>query len=511
MPGRWIKSQQVEIYMTSRKSGYNQIASCARAGISERSGRAIEQGKWQNPSSQQRCWRTRPDPLFPVWDSELIPLLQSNPQLQPITLLEYLQAHYKDNDGNPIYPDKLLRTLQRRVQQWKAIEGPEQEVMFRQHHEPGRLGLSDFTELKKIIITIQGKPFFHKLYHFRLAYSHWSFLKVIHGGESYSALAEGLQEALWRLGGSPLEHRTDSLSAAFKNLAKEAVQDITQRYEFLCRHYGMKATRNNRGAKHENGAIEAPHGHLKRRIKQALLVRGNRNFESILDYQNFIDDVVLQHNRRYAKAMSLEREVLQKLPSYKTQDYTEITAHVSSSSTIDVRRSTYTVPSRLIGTHLRIRLYDDRLVCYLGATHVVTLNRVHVKGKSKRGRQIDYRHVIHSLVKKPQAFRYSRLREDLLPNDIFRKIWEHVNRTMDAKVACKFIVGLLYLAATEDCEKTLAGKVLNDIQYQRLQSLSYYQIQFKSNNPPLPHIEIMQHPLKSYSYFTSTLEENHGA
>ena len=243
-------------------------------------------------------------------------------------------------------------------------------------------------------------------------------MKVIEGGESFTALAEGLQEALQRLDGAPLEHRTDSLSAAFKNLSREAQEDITARYESFCKHYSMKATRNNPGASHENGSIESPHGHLKRRIEQALVLRGSCDFKSTHAYQDFIDSVVQQHNRRNAKAIKIERHALQALPKHNAIDYTEVSATVSCASTIDVRRVTYTVPSRLQGETLHVRLYHDRLACYLGQQHVVTLNRIYPTGKTNRARQVDYRHVIHSLVKKPQAFRYSQISYDLLPNTL---------------------------------------------------------------------------------------------
>jgi hypothetical protein len=174
---------------------------------------------------------------------------------------------------------------------------------------------------------------------------------------------------------------------------------------------------------------------------------------------------------------------------------------------IDVRRVTYTVPSRLIGRHLRIRLYDDRLCCYLGAILVATLSRIYPQGKFKRARQINYVHVIHSLVKKPQAFRYSQLRDSLLPNAMYQQIWSYVNSAMDARVACKFIVGLLYLAATEDCEMRLAEVVLEDIKHHRLFSISHYQTQFKSCNPPLPQVEVTQHTLENYNLFMMSHQE----
>lgn len=509
MPGKFITSQQVEIYMSSRKSGNSQVVSSAKAGISERSGRTIEKGQQLKKKRDSHRWRTRNDPLSGVWEPELVPLLKQTPHLQPMTLLELIQEKYKDKEGNSIYGDHLLRTLQRRVKHWKSTQGPEQEVMFRQQHEPGRLGLSDFTEFKGVTITIKNEIFEHRFYHFRLAYSHWSFLKVIHGGESYTALAEGLQEALWLLGGAPSEHRTDSLSAAFKNLEKEAIADMTSRYNALCHYYTMKPTRNNLGVKHENGSVESPHGHLKRRIEQGLLLRGSNEFESVDLYEEFIRDITQQHNRRNAKAIYIERALLQKLPTYKTQDYTEITARVSSSSTIDVRRVTYTVPSRLIGASLRIRLYDNRLCCFLGNTIVITLIRTYSAAKSKRGRSINYRHVIHSLIKKPQAFRYSSIREDLLPNDDYRKIWHYVNEKLDAKTACKFIVGVLYLAETESCEALLSADILKDITNKKSLPLSHYQMKFKTDNPSLPNINVMQHNLKSYDMVGSQQEVSH--
>jgi hypothetical protein len=148
MPGNWINAKQVDIYMTSRKSNNTQVLSSVKAGISERSGRAIEQGKRQDPRHKVRHWRTRKDPLQEAWQAELTPMLKQSPSLQAITLLEYLQGQHPGQ-----YPDKLLRTLQRRVKQWRALEGSDKDVIFRQTHEPARQGLSDFTLLKGVTIT----------------------------------------------------------------------------------------------------------------------------------------------------------------------------------------------------------------------------------------------------------------------------------------------------------------------------------------------------------------------
>ncbi len=501
MSGNWITNQQVEIYMTSRQQEHTQATSAAKAGISERSGRIIDAGKRINHHKAPRHWRTRHDPLKDVWEAELIPLLEQSPDLQPITLLEYLQSRYPDE-----YPDKVLRTLQRRTKQWQALLGPEKEVMFRQTHMAGQQGLSDFTQLKKVLITIGGVPFKHLLYHFRLAFSHWSYMKVIEGGESFTALAEGLQDALKRLGGAPHQHRTDSLSAAFKNLNKEAREDITSRYEALCTQYAMVPTRNNRGAGHENGSVESSHGHLKTRIRQALLMRGSNDFTHAGAYQDFISDVVIQHNRRNAKAVIEERSALQALPLHRAPDYTELSVVVSSSSTIDVRRVTYSVPSRLQGESLHIHLYDNRLACYLGHIPVIELKRLYPTG-STRARLIDYRHVIHSLAKKPQAFRHSMLRSELLPSVEFHAIWHTLDNTLSPKEACKVMVGLLHLAAKEDCEQVLAQWVLSALSEGKSISLSQLQRRFTRSTVTIPDVVITQHALAYYDQYIPNQRE----
>ena len=491
MPGRWITKQQVEIYKMARKKDTQKV-SAAKAGISERSGRHIDTGSRSDVQHQSRHWRTRSDPFEAVWD-ELAAMLGQQPSLEPITLLEYLQARYPGD-----YPDSTLRTLQRRVKQWRVTQGPSKEVMFRQIHPIGHQGLSDFTALKDVTITIQGQRFKHLLYHFRLAYSHWSTMRVVLGGESYTALAEGLTEALHRLGGSPQTHRTDSLSAAFKNVSKEARDDMTSRYETLCEYFSMQATRNNPGASHENGSIESSHGHLKRRIKQKLLLRGSYDFESVRDYQAFIDTVVSEHNRRHAKGIELERQALQPLPGGQPVDYSEYTAVVSSSAVMQVRCVTYSVDSRLCGETLRIRLYDDRLVCYWGTEHVATLTRVYPEQGKRRAKNIDYRHVIDSLVKKPGAFRYSVLKEDMLPNEVYREIWQRIDRAWPAKQACKLMVGLLHLAATHDCERALGERVLAELKAEQPLCLSKLQDTFRAQPVQVPEVQVSQHHLAAY-------------
>ena len=228
--------------------------------------------------------RRRPDPLEDIFDSEIVPLLKAAPGLRPVAVFEEIRRRHPDLDPG------IRRTMERRIRAWRAVYGPEQEVIFRQHHEPGRLGLSDFTDMGDLGVLVAGQPLDHRLYHFRLIWSGFEHAHVILGGESYVALAEGLQNALWALGGAPAEHRSDSLSAAFRNLDAQARADLTTRYDALCQHYGMEPTRNNRGIAHENGAIESAHGHLKAAVRDALLLRGARDFDDLPAYRRFIGE-----------------------------------------------------------------------------------------------------------------------------------------------------------------------------------------------------------------------------
>ena len=285
---------------------------------------------------------------------------------------------------NPQLEPGVRRTLERRVRDWRAQHGPQQEVIFRQRQEPGRMGISDFTDMNRIGVTIGGCKFDHKLYHFRLAWSGFTHVGVVQGGESFAALGQGLQDALWTLGGAPRECRTDSLSAAFRNISKDDGEDLTESYRQLCEHYGMQATRNNRGVAHENGAIEGPHGHLKRAVEDALALRGSKDFETLDEYRDLIAQITGNINLRHSKKIEAEREVLRALPGRRTTDYKETSVRVTRFQRFSfLRKVFYTVPSRLIGHRLGVRLYADRVELYLGSRHQLTLPRGHHHSSSR--------------------------------------------------------------------------------------------------------------------------------
>jgi len=448
MPGNWITDRQVRRYMDRRKKGDSQPVAAAKAGFSERTARRVESGKVHPSQRAPRHWRTRSDPLAGVWDEIIVPMLQETPHLRATTVIEeinHAEAGRLD--------ERHTRTLQRRMAHWRATEGPEREVIFRQNHPPGFQSLCDFTEGNSLNVVIAGKPFAHLLFHFWMAFSGWQYVKVIEGGESFTALTEGMQEALWQLGGAPKTNRTDRLSAAYRNLAPH--DDASTGYQAFCDHYGIEPTRNNLGVSHENGSVEAAHGHLRRRLREALAMRGSASFDNVAAYQAFIDEHVGRRNARRRAEVGLELAQMRPLPKFRATDFSMVTASVTSTSTISVRDVLYTVPSRLIGSRLRVHVYDARLVCYLGTTEVLTLERRRRRG-NERVQVIDYRHIIGSLVQKPAAFRNSVLREGLFPRDAFRKAWEMLDEKLEPKRACRIYVGLLHLAATQACEAALA-------------------------------------------------------
>jgi hypothetical protein len=430
--------------------------------------------------------------LAGIFDEDVVPLLQAAPGLRSVAIFEEICRRHPDLDAG------IRRTLERRVRAWRAIHGPEQEVIFRQVHEPGRQGLSDFTEMKDEAVTVGGVPLDHRLYHFRLIWSGFEHAHVILGGESYVALAEGLQNALWAVGGAPVEHRSDSLSAAFRNLDADARQDLTVRYDALCQHYGMTPTRNNRGVAHENGSVESSHGHLKAAIKDALLMRGSRDFDDLASYRHFIDEIVSRKNRRNGARIDAERAVLQPLPDARTSDYEETIVTVTSTSSFTLRKVFYTVPSRLIGHRLRVRLYDDRLDLFVGGTHLMTLPRGRSFNNGNHGHVVDYRHVIHSLRRKPMALLKLVYRDQLFPRDAYRQIFDRLIAALPERVACRHMVELLAMAHERACEAELADMLLADIAADRLPDMATLRTRFAPDPAALPDVVVELVPLAIY-------------
>jgi transposase len=458
VPGRPVTDQQARAYMQDRLR-HSQRAAAARAGFSERTGRRIDADPRLPSQRQPERGRTVPDPLAAVWETVLLPILERDPAVQAVTLLRHLQI--ADPDAFP--DDRVRRTLERRVRDWRALHGAARDVIFRQTPEPGRMALSDFTDATELGVTIAGVPFPHRLFHFVLAYSGWEHAAIVLGGESFTALAENLQHALWTLGGVPREHRSDSLSAAYRNLDAEAAKDVTRRYEEFCAHYGMAASRCNPGQPHENGAVESHNRHLKIALDQALILRGSRDFSDVADWRRFVDQLVARRNRRREDAVRVEAATLRPLPGRRATDFTEIVARVTRTGGFMVHNIFYSAPSRLIGQRLRVHVYDDRIEAFLGATPVVSHPRLRSRGDGVRLHRVDYRHLIHALRRKPQALAGSVYRDGLFPRTEYAAAWAALSDALPQREACRRMVDLLWLAHDEACEAELAALIADDL------------------------------------------------
>lgn len=477
--------------MTFRKTDGTAVAA-AKASISTATAYRIEKDPRLPSQKKPPRGRRRPDPLATLFDAEVVPMLRAAPGLRPVAIFEEMMRRH------PEFGEGIRRTLERRIRAWRAVHGEEREVIFRQRHQPGRMGLSDFTAMGDIVVTISGQQLDHRLYHFRLAYSGFEHAHVTLGGESFVALAEGLQNALWCLGGAPREHRSDSLSAAFRNLDKAAAADLTQRYQDLCAHYTMTPSRNNRGIAHENGSIEGPHGHLKRAIRDALLLRGSADFDDLAVYRGFIDEIVSRRNARNAKRIDIERAELTKLPERRTRDYEDVGVRITSSGGFILRKVFYSVPSRLIGHQLRVRLYDDRLELFIGTTPLMTLERGRPGPSGKHGQVVDYRHVIHSLRKKPMALLGLVYRDQLFPREAYRRTFEALLEALPERQACRTTVELLALAHERCCESELADHLSACLQAGLLPDIAELRERFAPDPGRLPNVVVELASLDSY-------------
>ena len=430
-----VKDQQVRRLVKLKKNEKTLTMAAAKAGMSRKTARKyLKSGKLPSQCQPERYWRTRSDPFESVWP-EVKEILKRSPTVEAKAVFDHL---CRQQEG--AFQQGQLRTLQRRIKQWKAEYGEAKEVMFPQKYQPGHQAQSDFTFMGRLGVTIQGQPFPHLLYHFVLAYSNWEATTLCFS-ESFESLSLGLQNALWELGALPEEHRTDRLSAAVKNLKRE---EFTERYQALLRHFGMRSSRTQAGKAHENGDVEQSHHRLKRAIEQELLLRCSRDFSSREEYEGFVAVIVSRRNAARQKRLGEELAVMRPLPARRLDDFTRQWVRVSPSSTIRVRHNTYSVDSRLIGERVQVRVWADQVEVYYGGRRQARMPRLRGEGKHR----IDYRHVIHSLVRKPGAFTRYRWREDLFPGILFRVAYDELRRDCPATADRQYLK-ILEVAAQE--------------------------------------------------------------
>jgi len=432
-----VTDQQVRRLFKLSQTEKNFGIAAMKAGMDEKTARKYRRsGKLPSDLKQEHTWRTRKDPFEDVWEG-IKSMLEINPGLEAKTLFEDLQRR---NPGR--FADGQLRSLQRRIKNWRAVEGPPKEIFFSQIHSPGELCQSDFTHMNKLGVTISGVPFDHMIYHFVLTYSNWE-AGTICFSESFESLSQGLQNALWELGGVPGKHRTDCLTTAVNKAANP--EDFTRRYQDLVDHYRITPCKTNPNSPNENGDVEQRNYRFKKAVDQTLLLRGNRDFEDRSAYEEFLRKLFTQLNAGRKKRFMQEQAVLHRLPKRRIDSCKREKKKVGPSSTIRVNHNVYSVDSRLIGENIQVRLHMDRLEIWHGQKKIDTLPRQRGEGKHK----INYRHIIDSLIRKPGAFENYRYRDALFPTSRFRIAYDSLKKRYTQRSAVKKYLNILYLAAKE--------------------------------------------------------------
>jgi len=391
--------------------------SALRAGIDRKTARKYIQSQ-QTPQQLQKphTWRTRPDPLAKAWP-KAVQMLADAPELEAKSLFEFLLSQPELG-----MRQDHLRTFQRRVSWWRALHGPEKEVYFAQKHSPGESMELDWTHAKELAVTISGQPLEHLLCHCVLPYSNWQWATRCQS-ESFLSLVSGLQASLGRLGKRPRYLGTDHSSAATHEIHSVAGQrGFNPEYLDLCEHYELLPVTINVACPHEHGDVESQNGHLKRRLKQHLLLRGSSDFANENQYDQFLVGVMEGANRPRQARLEEELKVMQPLPATRLAEYREVDARVSGHSTIRVKNISYSVPSRLIGQRLRVQVYEAVLKLYLGPEPVMEVVRV----CGDRGAVINFRHVVGPLLRKPGAFVNYQHREQLYPTVEYRAVYDRL-------------------------------------------------------------------------------------
>jgi hypothetical protein len=432
-----VTDQQVRRLFKLVQTEKNFGTAAMKAGMDEKTARKYRRlGKLPSELDTAHRWRTRKDPFEEVWH-EIKSMLEINAGLEAKTIFADLQRR---NPGR--FADGQLRTLQRRIKVWRASEGPAKEVFFPQLHHPGQLSQSDFTHMNKLGVTIGGRPFDHLIYHFVLTYSNWETGSICFC-ESFESLSEGLQNALWELGGVPEMHRTDCLTTAVQKTRHP--DEFTRRYQDLLDHYDLQGCKTNPESPHENGDVEQRHYRFKQALAQALMLRNSRNFADRREYEQFVGKLFKQLNAGRKKRFLEEQAVLHRLPKHRIEACKKSTTRVGPSSTIRVNHNVYSVDSRLIGERIGVRLFMEQLEIWYGQKKIDTLPRLRGEGRHR----INYRHIIDSLVRKPGAFENYRYRDDLFPTSRFRIAYDDLKQRHSQSMAAKQYLNILHLAARE--------------------------------------------------------------
>lgn len=478
-----ITDQQVLLFRRLRRQGLTQDVAAAKSGMTAKTARNYEVGSLPSQIKQPRGWRTRKDPFETSWSSVVEPLLVNDEkgELRATTILEQLKARYPDE-----YTDKELRSLQRRLREWRALRGPEKEVFFPQVHQPGREAQLDFTHATELGVTIASEPLRHLFFELILTYSGYRYVQIAYS-ENFESLSDGLQAGFWAFGGVPTRVCHDSLSAATHELKKTNGRALTPRFAALLEHYQAQSRRVNVRRANENGVVESGHRTLKSALSQALIIRGNSDFATLALYLAFVADVVAALNGRCDARFREEQAELRPLPTAKIPSFTDFDVRVSRWSIIRVVTQVYSVPSRLVEHKVTVRLHPSEVEIIYNGQSVERFQRLHGRGVHR----IDYRHLIASLVRKPGAFENYRYREELFPSLTFRKAYDAFKASRGERGHVDYLQTLYLAARTMEADVESALEILLEagtpFDFAKVQALA---------SPPPPQIEELVPPLQ---------------
>jgi len=434
---------QVRIIMRERSAGKTQEQAAAKADINSRKTvRKYERlGKLPSELKKPREYRTRSDPFEDDW-AEAERMLEKAPELEAKTLFEWLCEQHTEK-----YQEGQLRTFQRRVSTWRALNGSEILTLEQVRH-PGEMMQTDGTWMTELGITINGEEFPHLLIHSVLPYSNWEWGRVAQS-ESLLAIRLGIQSTLMKLGYVPKIHQTDNSTAATHKLGPEAREKslkergFNDEYLQLMAHLGMEPQTIHIGASNENGDIEAANGSFKQAVKQHLLIRGSTDFESLKAYETFLAQIMDQRNALRSEKLAEELAVMQPLTAAPWPEMRESRPRVNRAGLIRVQNNGYSVPSGLRGKRVIVRVYEWKIEVWYANQCVETLPRL--TGLKKY--HINYRHIIDTLLRKPGGFRNYRHRDELFPSSVFRQSWDALQRRLSPRRADIAYLRILKLAA----------------------------------------------------------------
>jgi hypothetical protein len=230
---------------------------------------------------------------------------------------------------------------------------------------------------------------------------------------------------------------------------------------------------------------------LKRALEQGLLLRGTREFAELPAYEQFLAETVRRLNARCARGWEVERAQLKPLPARRTVDFEEIDSRVSKFGVFSAKGALYSVPSRLTGHRLKVRLYSAHLEAWLGGVKVFECERLYGSVENRHPKRIDWRHMLPSLKRKPGAFARWVLRDAMFPRSEYAQTWQRLHERLEERAACRLMVELLDLADRANVVSELAGVLAGLHERNALPDIEQLRERFAPRAAQMPSVQVL--------------------